>query len=160
MLTTRASGKAMAEVELTAEAATRSPPISSVSRSSGTGLPSMRTSDSPVTVALLSRFLRLNRTPSSTFSRLPRVYICFRMRPGIFIASPRLGFERAEVYRGGGGSSNRPVTLPEPAGTEDQGTHPRFPATKGVPHAQEADVADRRPGAGRRCRRLGSPGGG
>jgi len=45
--------------------------------------PSIRISLSLVRVAFESRFFRLNRTPSSTFSRLPRVYICFRTRPGI-----------------------------------------------------------------------------
>src|SRR3954463_5329163 len=83
MLTTLESGKAMAEVGLTPLAATRSPFVSRGSRSSGTGLPAILTSLRRVRVALDSRFLRLNRTPSSTFSRLPRVYICFRTRPGI-----------------------------------------------------------------------------
>src|SRR6185369_17718607 len=85
MRTIRARGNATADVGVTADARTTSPFISRDNRSGGTTLPSMRISDSRVTVALLSRFLRLNRTPSSTFSRLPRVYICLRMRAGIFM---------------------------------------------------------------------------
>ena len=99
MLTTLASGKAIAEVGLTPAAATRSPSISRVRRSSGTALPSILISLSRVRVAFDSRFFRLNRTPSSTFSRLPRVYICFRIRPGISMrVTSRGSLWKGEVY--------------------------------------------------------------
>src|SRR5687767_10657267 len=103
MRTTRASGNATALFGLTSVPATLSPLSSRVSRSSGTARPSIRTSLSWVRVALLSRFLRLNRTPSSTFSRLPCVYICLRMRDGIFMSrtSPSRKVGTGRAYRGG-----------------------------------------------------------
>jgi hypothetical protein len=105
MCTTRASGKATALLGLTAVPDTRSPLSSRLSRSSGTGRPSKRISFTRVTVALLRRFLRLKRTPSSTFSRLPSVYICLRMRDGIFMSrtsSRKVGTVSSIPRRGGG----------------------------------------------------------
>ena len=73
-----------------------------VSRESGTSRPSIRTSERRVTVAFESRFFKLNRTPPGTFSRLPRVYICLRIKPGIFMDGSPSVVRRGKCIAGGG----------------------------------------------------------
>jgi hypothetical protein len=83
------SGKSSAEdFEIAAARRRSSSPRSISMPACGASTPSTRMLVMPVTVASLSRFLSVSRTPSGVLARLPKVYSCFRMSEGIFRNMP------------------------------------------------------------------------